>query len=380
MTKGLEEEVYTGTADGRVVGLSHLVAADLPGFATEPDARNVEYITDPTRSYDELIHHLMCKRCRLRRYLAEMGRYVLVPGGTLSLETSDAFQLSNEINPYYLFIRDTYGTRVVTASTHINVGVEQPEELMRASRVLRCEASMYLALTACSPFLAGEVTGYHSTRWHIFPTTPARVPFFADHAGFVAWQEEQLATGAMQNPRHLWLSVRPNGPDAPYQLSRLELRICDRISEPELVNAVVALFEARIWEVLEDPDLDPLRGAASDELERLAAANEESVARSSLDAEITDWQSGQSLRAREWIERALERALPLADRLGFSSYLAPIRRQLEEGNLAMQWLAEVERGATPQAVLAGAIEQLTARDVAFDPDCLERSVAVGGCC
>lgn len=380
MTKGLEEEVYTGTADGSVVGLSHLIAADLPGFATEPDSRNVEYITDPTRSYDELIHHLMCKRCRLRRYLAELGPYLLVPGGTLSLETSDDFRLSNEANPYYVYIRDTYGISVVTASTHINVGIEEPEELLRAYRVLRCEASMYLALTAASPFLKGAVTGYHSTRWHMFPKTPARVPLFASHADFISWEEEQLARGTMQNPRHLWLSVRPNGPDAPYQLSRLELRICDRISDPSIVNAVVALYEARIWQVLEDGGLDPLGGGApSEELERLAASNEEAVARASLDAEVTDWQSGRRLRARDWIERTLEGALPLAERLGFASYLLPLGARLREGNLAMRWLEEVKRGSTPQEVIARAIEMLTARDVAFDPDCLERSVAVGGC-
>jgi len=377
LTKGLEEEVYTGTADGRVVGLSHRIAADLPGFATEPDSRNVEYITDPTRSYSELIHHLMCKRCRLRRYLAEVGPYVLVPGGTLSLETSEEFHLSNQKNPYYLYIRDTYGTSVVTASTHINVGIEDTEQLIRAYRVLRCEAAMYLALTAASPFLKGEVTGYHSTRWHLFPHTPQRVPFFADHAAFVSWEEKQLESGNMQNPRHLWLSVRPNGPDAPYQLSRLELRICDRISDPDIVTAVVALYEARLWQVLENPALDPLAAATSDELEQLVSANEAAAARASLDAEIVDWRSGRRLVMRDWIAEAFERGLPVAERLEFASYLAPIPRLLEEGNLAMQWVEAVRRGASPQEVLSRAIEVLAARDVAFDPDCLERSVAVG---
>lgn len=379
LTKGLEEEVYTGTADGRVVGLSHRIAADLPGFATEPDSRNVEYITEPTRSYAELIHHLMCKRCRLRRYLSEIGSYVLVPGGSLSLEMSDEFHLSNHKNPYYLYIRDTYGTSVVTASTHINVGVEDPEQLFRAYRVLRCEAAMFLALTASSPFLKGEVTGYHSTRWHVFPHTPKRVPFFRDHAAFVSWEEEQLASGAMQNPRHLWLAVRPNGPDAPYQLSRLELRICDRIADPDIVTAVVALYEARIWQVLEDPELDPLVGASSDELERLATANEAAVARASLDAEIVDWRTGRGLVMRDWIAEALARAQPVAERLGFASYLTAVGRRLDEGNLAMQWLEQVRRGLTPQQVLTEAVELSTARDVAFDPDCLERSVAVGCC-
>ena len=51
LRKGLEEEVYTGTVDGDVVPLSHRIAADLCGFVTEPDSRNVEYTTAPYRSY-----------------------------------------------------------------------------------------------------------------------------------------------------------------------------------------------------------------------------------------------------------------------------------------------------------------------------------------
>ena len=37
LRKGLEEEVYTGTLDADPIPLSHRIAADLPGFVTEPD-------------------------------------------------------------------------------------------------------------------------------------------------------------------------------------------------------------------------------------------------------------------------------------------------------------------------------------------------------
>ena len=36
----------------------------------------------------------------------------------------------------------------------------------------------------------------------------------------------------MRNERHLWTSVRPNGPDRPHSLNRLELRICDLVTDP----------------------------------------------------------------------------------------------------------------------------------------------------
>jgi predicted glutamate--cysteine ligase len=47
LTKGFEIEVYTGTPEGEIVGLSDRIVADLDGFIIEPDSRNVEYTTAP---------------------------------------------------------------------------------------------------------------------------------------------------------------------------------------------------------------------------------------------------------------------------------------------------------------------------------------------
>ncbi|HVS13344.1 MAG TPA: glutamate--cysteine ligase [Thermoanaerobaculia bacterium] len=369
LRKGLEEEVYTGTVDGDVVGLSHRIAADLPGFATEPDSRNVEYTTAPYRDYKLLVDRLMAKRCRLRRYLMDLDAYTLVPGSTLSLETSNEFRLSNHDNLYYRFIAETYGTTVVTASTHINIGIEDAEQLVRAYRVLRSEAAIWLALTASSPFLRGAPTGSHSTRWQVFPHTPRHVPFFRDQAHFVEWVESKLVSKEMYNPRHLWLSVRPNGPASPRELSRLELRICDRISRPRVIAAVTALAEARVWQVLEDPELDPLRQRDDAELQELGARNESAAARSSLESTYVDWRTGAEHPMREWIAAFLEQARSTARAHGFEPVLEEIPLILERGNLAEQWLAKHAAGMSPREILREAIQELTAIDREYDPRC-----------
>lgn len=51
LLKGFEVEMYTGRADGTVVGCSAEAAAALAGFMTEPDQRNLEYVTPPEASY-----------------------------------------------------------------------------------------------------------------------------------------------------------------------------------------------------------------------------------------------------------------------------------------------------------------------------------------
>lgn len=369
LLKGLEEEVYTGRPDGHVLPLSPQVKAALDGYTTEPDGRNVEFTTAPYRSYRVLIDRLMAKRCALRRYLEAEHGCTLVPGGALALADRDSFYISDPENPYYRYIRDAYGTRVVTASTHINVGVDDAEELLRAWRVLRLEASVFLALTAASPFLAGETTGLHSARWLRFPLTPERVPFFPDAASFAVWMDSQIETGAMQNQRHLWLGVRPNGPATPRVLDRLELRICDRISDPDVLQAVTALYEARVWQVLERPELDPLRDRSSTELEALAAANERAAGTASLDAEATDWFDGSTVTFRDWAASMLDSARETAGRHGFGALLDPLDEILEKGNPAMQWLRRVEEGATPRQVIQEAIVEFAEVDREFDPSC-----------
>ena len=59
LLKGFEVELYTGRADGTVVGCSAEAAAALEGFVTEPDCRNLEYTTPPAASYTEQLQLLL---------------------------------------------------------------------------------------------------------------------------------------------------------------------------------------------------------------------------------------------------------------------------------------------------------------------------------
>lgn len=357
LSKGFEVEMYTGTPQGDVVGLSDRIVADLEGFVREPDSRNVEYTTAPLCSYDRLLCALVKPRVRLRQYLKQLGDYTLLPGSTLSLGGSDRFYRSDPNNPYHTYIEQTYGTKVVTASIHINIGISQPEMLMRAIRLARVEAPLYLAMSASSPFLNGEVTGYHSTRWGLFPKTPAIVPLFESHKHYIQWTEEQLALGTMQNVRHLWSAVRPNGDRRPYCLNRLELRICDLEVNPLALLAITALLEARIWQMMEDPSLDPLElstlpaATRNEDLVALTDANEIAASRQSLDAELTHWQDGRTILARDWIEEIYQQVWPFAKKRGFSCFLSPLKKILREGNTAQQWLKLHEGGLDTRSII-----------------------------
>ncbi len=364
LSKGIEVEIYTGTPDGKIVGFSDQIVRDLGGFVREPDNRNVEYTTAPYCSYDRLLCAILKPRQKLREYLQKLGNYTIIPGSTLSLGDSKNFYRSDPNNPYHSYIEETYHTKVVTASIHINIGISDPEKLMQAIRLIRLEAPLYLALSASSPFLDGQVTGSHSTRWQMFPKTPVNVPLFESHAHFINWTNTQIVEGKMQNVRHLWTSVRPNGDGRPYDLNRLELRICDLIIEPIKLLAVIALLEARLIQVIEDINLDPLKISKfnPENLIDITDKNEAAAAHYSLDAQLNHWQDHKPIIARDWIAEIYEEVKPIAKKSGFSCFLSPIKNILKNGNQAINWLEEYESGKNIAEIMQSAVALTAARE------------------
>ena len=368
LLKGFEVEMYTGRADGTAVGCAAEAARELAGFVTEPDHRNLEYTTAPDASYWRQLELLLEPRQRLRRWLQPRG-LTLLPGSTLATGGSDRFERSDPTNSYHAHIEHTYGTRVVTASVHINFGLAAMDPLFAGLRLLRCEGALLLALSASSPFLDGQATGAHSQRWLQFPLTPPQVPIFLNHSHYVRWMEEQLATGSMHNVRHLWTSVRPNGDDRPHDLNRIELRICDLIADPLELLAVTAFAELRLLQLLAEPGrFDPLLASdlSPEDLADLADANDRAAARSSLEAKLRHWKTGAPILARDWIAAELESLAPLAKSLGLENLLPPLEMLLTRGNTAMRWLALLRTGQPVAEIVAAEAAALDARETALE--------------
>ena len=369
LLKGFEVELFTGTFAGKNVGVAAAVTEDLLDFVKETDQRNIEYITIPDKRYSVLKHALLLPRQKLRKWRSSK-QLTILPGSTLSLGNTKIFERSDLKNPYHSFIEKHYGTNVVTASIHINLGIENLSLLFSALRLVRSEASLYLALSASSPFLAGNVTGAHSQRWVQFPKTPSNVPMFLDHAHYVKWVEDQLAQGNMQNERHLWTSVRPNGPDRPHVLNRLELRICDLVCDVDLLLAITALLELRIINLKNNiKKYDPIESSSKTqtELALLSDNNDLNAAKSSLDANLFHWKNGTQIKCRDWIKELLLDVTPLAKELNMFELLQPIDSVLINGNQSMIWLDSYSKGESIQALLQKGIGAMNQEETNFIP-------------
>ncbi|NEQ51004.1 MAG: glutamate--cysteine ligase [Leptolyngbya sp. SIO3F4] len=375
LSKGFEVEIYTGLTNGDIIGMSDTITKSLSGFVREPDSRNVEYTTPPLQHYEQLLCELVSPRRRLRRFLQELDpRFTLIPGSTLSTGNSKIFYRSDQQNPYHTYIENTYGTDVVTASIHINLGISDPELLMRACRLIRAEAPLILALSASSPFLDNQITGYHSTRWHVFPQTPQEVPLFESHNHFIQWTETQLQLGTMRNVRHLWSSVRPNGDCRPYNLNRLEVRIADLVTDPIHLLAITALLESRILQLQENPNLDPLifsqlpSKSRQDDLLAIILENEAMVAKNSLEAQLRHWHDGIPILAADWIMQLYHEVLPTAKAHGIACFLTPIKQIVREGNQSQHWLKQAAQGMNIPDVITQTIQVMEHQETALQSD------------
>lgn len=365
LLKGFEVELFTGKANGEHVGVAIPVSNEFPEFVKEPDHRNLEYITNPESDYLLLREALLTPRRKLRSWLAPRG-LTLLPGSTLSLGDSKLFERSDPNNVYHDLIESLYGTRVVTASIHINLGIENLPLLFAALRLVRCEASLFLALSASSPFLDGLPTGMHSQRWSQFPLTPKKVPLFVDYEHYVRWVEACLLSGEMSNERHLWTSVRPNGPRRPYQLNRLELRICDLITDPSVLLALTALLELRVLSLMKEPDkLDPFKVSelSIEDLGDLSDKNDSEVSKASLDATLVHWRDGSLIKCRDWIFRLIDDVHPLAKELSLINQLSPLINVLEHGNQSMKWIQDCAIGTSVSDVLRKGIAAMSLEEV-----------------
>ena len=371
LLKGFEVELFTGLNTGQHVGVSASVANEFSDFVKEPDQRNLEYITQPEKQYRKLKELLLEPRKRLRDWLDQRNLTIL-PGSTLSLGDSGEFQRSDLSNPYHEFIELNYGTTVVTSSIHINLGIDDLSLIFSALSLVRCEAALFLALSASSPFLDGSPTGFHSQRWIQFPKTPKKVPLFQNHAHYVNWIETQLREGHMCNERHLWTAVRPNGKKRPYKLNRLELRICDLVTDCDLLLAITALLELRVLSLMKNPSkLDPAKISKFShiELAELCDMNEVAAAKNSLDATLHHWMDGRMISCRDWISELLEDVRPLAIDLDILEVLTAIQEVLDNGNQSMKWLKSFKAGTSVPMLLSDSMKAMKIEeDVALNKE------------
>ena len=138
--------------------------------------------------------------------------------------------------------------RQAVCGLHIHVGMPGPEECMRALEGVLPWLPVVLALSANSPYLAGEETGLASKRAEVLAELPraAAPPVFRSYGEWEAFVERFVRLGLADSYTRFWWDIRPHP-----TFGTLEIRAPDQPTSVELSAAFAALLQALCKAVLD---------------------------------------------------------------------------------------------------------------------------------
>jgi len=211
-------------------------------------------------------------------------------------------------NRYHKLIERTqwWGRNMMIWGIHVHVGVDDVNKVMPIVNALATYLPHLQALSASSPFWAGESTGYASNRALVFQQLPtAGLPWplqtYAEYEGYL---DDMANTGVMSDATEVRWDVRP----AP-RWGTIEVRACDGMSTlPELaavaalVQVLVEHFSRELDEGRELPVLQPW----------FVRENKWRAARYGLDARIIVDRQGTQLPVTEHLRDTIDRLADVA--------------------------------------------------------------------
>lgn len=228
---------------------------------------------------------------------------------------------------YHKLIERTqwWGRNMMIWGIHVHVGVEDVNKVFPIINALAVYLPHLQALSASSPFWAGERTGYASNRALVFQQLPtAGLPWpLQDWREFEGYLDDMVGTGVMEDASEVRWDIRP----AP-RWGTIEVRACDGMSTlPELaamaalVQVLVEHFSRLIDEGRELLTIQPW----------FIRENKWRAARYGLDARVIVDRDGTQRPVAEHLRETLEQVRDIAVELKCARELEGIETILTQG-------------------------------------------------
>ena len=200
---------------------------------------------------------------------------------------------------------------------HVHIGMPSGEDCWRCLEAILPWLPVVLALSANSPWYAGELTGMASNRAPVLAELPRAggPPAFASYAEWESWVERLVALGVTQDYTRIWWDVRPHP-----SLGTLEVRIPDQPTDVRLASAFTALLQAMCATAL-DGGLPGNGALLSDRGRADYAQNRWAAARSGPNAELLHPSGDRVAQASSLGAELVELVRPAARALGGESFL-----------------------------------------------------------
>jgi glutamate---cysteine ligase / carboxylate-amine ligase len=316
-TLGVEWElalVDAGSGD-LVPVASEIIAAACDAGVEQPKVKKellvntVEAVTGVCDTVGEAMADLSSTLDALRAVTEPRG-VELFSAGTHPFARWEDQQVSEGDRYATLIDRTRYwGRQMVIYGVHVHVGVASAAKAMPIVSSLLTWFPHLQALSASSPFWAGQDTGYASNRALLFQQLPtAGLPFqFSQWSEYVAYVDDLTTTGVIDALSDIRWDVRPSP-----ELGTVEVRVCDGIPTLRELAALTALTHCLVVDL--DRRLDE-----GDSLPTMppwhVQENKWRSARYGLEAEIILDAASNERLVTDDLHDLLERLQPVARRL-----------------------------------------------------------------
>jgi glutamate---cysteine ligase / carboxylate-amine ligase len=227
---------------------------------------------------------------------------------------------------------------------HVHVGMPTAEDCWRCLEAIVPWLPVVLALSANSPWFAGELTGMASNRAPVLAELPRAgvPPAFGSYREWESWVDRLVRLGVTQDYTRIWWDVRPHP-----ALGTLEVRVPDQPTDVRLSAAFTALLQALCATAL-DGGLPPATAELADRGRADYVQNRWAAARFGPRAELLHPDGTSVGRASDLGADLIELVRPAARELGGEAVLDRLDPSSSEAEL--QLAAETAREAAAELV------------------------------
>jgi carboxylate-amine ligase len=240
---GIEEELFC--LDAESLEPAPFPAEHLDGerLKAELFTTLVELATPVCATVEEALAELAELRARAKGFAAERG-LVVAAAGTWPTAVPEEQPVTPEAGlRRFADYAGPSARRQYCCGLHVHVGVESAEVCMERLEAVLPWLPLVLALSASSPYLAGQETGLASTRAEILTLLPrtGAPPVFSSYAEWERFAERLVTLGLADSYTRIWWDARPHP-----RYGTLELRMPDQPTRLEATAALAALLQALV--------------------------------------------------------------------------------------------------------------------------------------
>lgn len=322
-------------------------------LTSELFTNTVEVVSGVHRTVGEAVADLQRTIDDVREVTDPMGLDLLCAGTHPFARWEDQQVTPKERYVTLLDRTQVWGKQLLIWGVHMHVGIDERAKALPILEALLPYYAHLQALSASSPFVFGDDTGYASSRAMLFqqvPTAglPPQLDSWTDYETVV---EELVKVGVIDHWDEVRWDVRPSA-----KWGTVETRICDGLpttlevgANAALVQCLVDDFAGRLEAGETLPVLQPW----------YVRENKWRAARYGMDAEVIVDRDGTQRRVEDEVRELVARLEPIADRLGCAQELQDVLRILEVGIPAVrQQQAAGAAGGDLRAVVRSLVAEL----------------------